>query len=93
MWELKPEYRHYKEDAPAETKEDKNSSDSDQQILVCSPKYGSHFYKLVYILQCVYNTNSDDDPTDQLTTKFADLDLTVNIVTRLLAMFKCNLNK
>lgn len=29
MWELKPEYRHYKQDTPAETKEDKNSSDSD----------------------------------------------------------------
>ncbi|XP_072936861.1 general transcription factor IIF subunit 2 [Epargyreus clarus] len=29
MWELKPEYRHYKQEAPVETKEDKNSSDSD----------------------------------------------------------------
>lgn len=29
MWELKPEYRHYKQEQPAESKEDKNSSDSD----------------------------------------------------------------
>lgn len=29
MWELKPEYRHYKQEAPVETKEEKNSSDSD----------------------------------------------------------------
>lgn len=29
MWELKPEYRHYKQDQPAENKDDKNSSDSD----------------------------------------------------------------
>ncbi|CAF4757068.1 unnamed protein product [Pieris macdunnoughi] len=29
MWELKPEYRHYKQDVPVETKDDKNSSDSD----------------------------------------------------------------
>lgn len=29
MWELKPEYRHYKQDVPMEVKEDKNSSDSD----------------------------------------------------------------
>ncbi|XP_028170229.1 general transcription factor IIF subunit 2 [Ostrinia nubilalis] len=28
-WELKPEYRHYKQDAPVEAKEDKHSSDSD----------------------------------------------------------------
>ncbi|XP_004930959.1 general transcription factor IIF subunit 2 [Bombyx mori] len=26
MWELKPEYRHYKQDVPVETKEDKNSN-------------------------------------------------------------------
>ncbi|OWR50634.1 general transcription factor IIF subunit 2 [Danaus plexippus] len=29
MWELKPEYRHYKQEAPVETKEDPQSSDSD----------------------------------------------------------------
>ncbi|XP_035445624.2 general transcription factor IIF subunit 2-like isoform X1 [Spodoptera frugiperda] len=29
MWELKPEYRHYKLEQAAETKEEKNSSDSD----------------------------------------------------------------
>ncbi|GBP88744.1 General transcription factor IIF subunit 2 [Eumeta japonica] len=29
MWELKPEYRHYKQEIPVEQKEDKNSSDSD----------------------------------------------------------------
>ncbi|KAG6460870.1 general transcription factor IIF subunit 2 [Manduca sexta] len=29
MWELKPEYRHYKQDVPVETKEDKKGSDSD----------------------------------------------------------------
>lgn len=29
MWELKPEYRHYKLEEAAETKEEKNSSDSD----------------------------------------------------------------
>lgn len=29
MWELKPEYRHYKLDTPMEAKEDKNSSDSE----------------------------------------------------------------
>lgn len=29
MWELKPEYRHYKQEAPVEAKPDKNSSDSD----------------------------------------------------------------
>lgn len=29
MWELKPEYRHYKQDQVAEAKDDKNSSDSD----------------------------------------------------------------
>lgn len=29
MWELKPEYRHYKQEAPVAPKEDKNSSDSD----------------------------------------------------------------
>ena len=28
MWELKPEFRHYKEDAPAKKKKD-NDSDSD----------------------------------------------------------------
>lgn len=29
MWELKPEYRHYKQEAPVEQKEEKESSDSD----------------------------------------------------------------
>ncbi|KAL4712979.1 hypothetical protein ACJJTC_012049 [Scirpophaga incertulas] len=29
MWELKPEYRHYKQEAPVEVKDDKQSSDSD----------------------------------------------------------------
>ncbi|XP_026727030.1 general transcription factor IIF subunit 2 [Trichoplusia ni] len=29
MWELKPEYRHYKQEQAAEAKEEKNSSDSD----------------------------------------------------------------
>lgn len=29
MWELKPEYRHYKEQLPKETKEEENSEDED----------------------------------------------------------------
>lgn len=33
MWELKPEYRHYKQDTPAESKEDKNSSDSEWVLI------------------------------------------------------------
>lgn len=43
MWELKPEYRHYKDDQPAEGKDDKSDSDWNSLLIY-------HVFNLIWVL-------------------------------------------
>lgn len=65
MWELKPEYRHYKQDVPVETKEDKNSNSDTEQTEICINYTNIHkyisivfmYFSITYIIRCVKNVN------------------------------------